>query len=62
MSDCDAIADAWKSHKFSANASQAAAQGIRAGCDLDCGATYKVRASLATAQPGGTPRRPARQR
>jgi beta-glucosidase-like glycosyl hydrolase len=42
VSDCDAVGDAWKSHKYSKNASQAAAQGIRAGCDLDCGSTYKA--------------------
>jgi len=40
VSDCDAIGDAWSSHHYSANASQAAAQGIQAGCDLDCGPTY----------------------
>ena len=42
VSDCDAVGDAWSSHHYSANASQAAAQGIQAGCDLDCGTTYKA--------------------
>eukprot|EP00750_Incisomonas_marina_P002966 INCI12791.2.p1 GENE.INCI12791.2~~INCI12791.2.p1 ORF type:complete len:714 (-),score=113.51 INCI12791.2:1394-3535(-) len=42
VSDCDAVGDAYSSHHYSDNASQAAAQGIRAGCDLDCGSTYKA--------------------
>ena len=41
VSDCDAIGDAYKTHHYCKNASQAAAEGIRAGCDLDCGSTYK---------------------
>lgn len=43
VSDCDAIADAFQPHGYCSNESQAAAQGIKAGCDLDCGSTYKVR-------------------
>ena len=41
VSDCDAVGDAFSAHHYSQNVSQAAAQGIRAGCDLDCGSTYK---------------------
>lgn len=40
VSDCGAIDDAWRNHRYSANASQAAAQGIRAGCDFNCGTAY----------------------
>ena len=42
VSDCDAIADAWEpsDHGYAANASDATAKGIVAGCDMDCGHTY----------------------
>lgn len=33
VSDCDAIGDAYTSHKYSATAADAAASGIKAGCD-----------------------------
>ena len=52
VSDCDAVGDAWSAHHYSANASQAAAQGIQAGCDLDCGTTYKA-ANLQAALDAG---------
>lgn len=42
VSDCDAVADAYKTHKYVANASMASGLGIRAGCDQDCGSTYKA--------------------
>ena len=32
---------AWKTHNYSKDAAHAAASGIKAGCDLDCGSTYK---------------------
>ena len=41
VSDCDAIGDAYSSHKYSKSVQAAAASGIKAGCDLDCGSTYK---------------------
>ena len=36
------MGDAFSAHHYSHNVSQAAAQGIKAGCDLDCGSTYKA--------------------
>jgi beta-glucosidase-like glycosyl hydrolase len=36
------VGDAFSAHHYSHNVSQAAAQGIKAGCDLDCGSTYKA--------------------
>jgi beta-glucosidase len=41
VSDCDAVADIARGHHFAANAEQAAADAVKAGTDLDCGATYK---------------------
>ncbi|MDY6944870.1 MAG: glycoside hydrolase family 3 N-terminal domain-containing protein, partial [Pseudomonadota bacterium] len=40
VSDCDSIEDIWKHHKIVATAPEAAALGVRHGCDLDCGRTY----------------------
>jgi beta-glucosidase len=40
VSDCDAIEDIYKNHKFVSTAAQAAAAGVKAGTDLDCGHTY----------------------
>ena len=40
VSDCDAIADAWHSHKFTGNGHNATALAILAGTDMDCGATF----------------------
>lgn len=39
-SDCDAIADIHNPHHFVQTAPEAAALGIKAGCDVDCGGTY----------------------
>ncbi len=36
-SDCDAIEDIWKTHRYVPTPAQAAALGIQAGCDLNCG-------------------------
>lgn len=40
VSDCDSIEDIWKHHKIVATAPEAAALGVRYGCELDCGRTY----------------------
>ncbi|MCX7985741.1 MAG: glycoside hydrolase family 3 C-terminal domain-containing protein [Bacteroidales bacterium] len=41
VSDCDAIADIYQTHKIVATPEEAAALGVRNGCDLNCGDTYK---------------------
>jgi beta-glucosidase len=40
VSDCDSIEDIFKHHKIVGTAPEAAALGVRFGCDLDCGKTY----------------------
>lgn len=40
VSDCDSIEDIYKHHKIVETAPEAAALGVRYGCDLDCGKTY----------------------
>lgn len=40
VSDCDAIADIWRNHKFVQTPEEAAAIAVKAGCDLNCGETY----------------------
>jgi beta-glucosidase len=40
VSDCDSIEDIYKHHKIVGTAAEAAALGVRYGCDLDCGKTY----------------------
>ena len=40
VSDCDSIEDIYKHHKIVQTAPEAAALGVRYGCDLDCGKTY----------------------
>ena len=40
VSDCDAVADIARGHHFAANMDEAAADGVKAGTDLDCGGTY----------------------
>lgn len=40
VSDCDAIKDAYQTHKYSKTPQAASAQGIIGGCDQDCGETY----------------------
>jgi len=40
-SDCDAVYVIWNPHGYAANWSMAAADGIRAGCDSNCGQTYQ---------------------
>ena len=53
VSDCDSIEDIYKHHKLVDTPSEAAALGVKNGCDLDCGKTYDallpaVRQGLAT--------------
>ncbi len=40
VSDCGAIADFWTSHKSSSDAVHAAAKGVLAGTDVECGFNY----------------------
>lgn len=40
VSDCDATGDIYQTHKIVNTAEEAAALGIRNGCDLNCGNTY----------------------
>ena len=42
VSDCGAIDDIYKNHKITPTAEAAAALGVKQGCDLECGATYKA--------------------
>ena len=42
VSDCDSIRDIYANHKIVATAEEASALGIKRGCDLDCGNTYKA--------------------
>ncbi|MCA1595729.1 MAG: glycoside hydrolase family 3 protein, partial [Chloroflexi bacterium] len=39
-SDCDAIDNIYDPHHYAKSRPEAAAMGIKAGCDLDCGGTY----------------------
>ena len=41
VSDCGAIQDIYDSHKIVNNPEEAAAIGIRRGCDLNCGSVYQ---------------------
>lgn len=41
VSDCGAIDDIYRYHKVVATAAEAAAEGVRAGTDLECGGTYR---------------------
>ena len=40
VSDCGAICDIYKHHKYVKTPEEAAAAGVNAGCDLNCGRTY----------------------
>jgi beta-glucosidase len=40
VSDCGAIADFWQNHKVSSDATHAAAKGVLAGTDVECGFGY----------------------
>jgi beta-glucosidase len=41
VTDCGAINDMWKRHKYSADAAVASAQAIKAGTDLECGNDFR---------------------
>lgn len=48
VSDCWAISDIWQFHKILPDDASAAALAIEAGCDLECGSSYKsLREALA---------------
>lgn len=40
VSDCGAITDIYTTHKIVATPEEAAALGVKSGCDLECGETY----------------------
>jgi beta-glucosidase len=42
VSDCDSIEDIYRNHKIVSTAAEAAALGVRRGCELDCGKTYEA--------------------
>jgi beta-glucosidase len=42
VSDCGAIRDIYANHKIVKTAEEAAALGIKRGCDLNCGSAYKA--------------------
>ncbi len=42
VSDCGAIDDIYKHHRTVSSAAEAAAIAVKAGCDLECGATYRA--------------------
>jgi beta-glucosidase len=50
VSDCGAISDIYQTHKIVQTAPEAAALGVKAGCDLECGSVYE---SLAKAVAAG---------
>jgi beta-glucosidase len=41
VSDCGAVDDIYQGHKLVATKEEAAALGVRKGCDLECGSVYK---------------------
>ena len=53
VSDCDCIADVWKTHKYVSTPGNASALGVLGGCDLDCGATYSDATGLPQALKAG---------
>lgn len=40
VSDCDAIGDIWRQHNYVKTPEEAAADAVKAGCDLCCGGDY----------------------
>jgi beta-glucosidase len=42
VSDCDAVADVYRTHKYTATLGAAAVAAVKAGTDLTCGAEYKT--------------------
>ncbi len=41
VTDCGAVNDMWKRHRYSADAAAASAQAVRAGTDLECGNDFR---------------------
>ena len=41
VTDCGAINDMWKRHRYSADAETASAQAVKAGTDLECGNDFR---------------------
>ena len=41
VSDCGAIDDIYRTHKLVATAEEASAMAVKAGCDLECGGSYR---------------------
>jgi beta-glucosidase len=41
VSDCGAVSDIYRFHKLVEKPEEAAARALKAGCDLNCGSTYK---------------------
>jgi beta-D-xylosidase 4 len=41
VSDCDAVANIWDPHHYTSTPEEAAAAGLKAGTDLDCGGFYR---------------------
>lgn len=42
VSDCGAILDIYANHHFAKSPQEAAAMAVKAGCDLECGDTYRL--------------------
>jgi beta-glucosidase len=42
VSDCGAVQDIYTGHRVAADAAEAAALAVKAGCDLECGSTYSA--------------------
>ena len=42
VSDCDAIGDIWRQHRYAKTPEAAAADAVKAGCDLCCGGDYNA--------------------
>jgi beta-glucosidase len=42
VSDCDAIGDIWRSHRYAKTPEEAAADAVKAGCNLCCGSDYNA--------------------
>jgi beta-glucosidase len=50
VSDCDAVEDITKTHKFVPTLEEAAALAVNAGCDINCGTTYQNHLAMAVDQ------------
>jgi len=50
VSDCDAVEDICKTHKFVPTLEEAAALAVDAGCDINCGTTYQDHLAKAVEQ------------